>query len=119
MKNSLRMAATSEESSSPLEEKTLDSQVETVKTNERVPGHPAYYEKDGLRTYGDDEDHDHEPPVRRSLCHSSRTAANNRWVEQMSFRRMMSLIAMAFLWTGSQIPVYIFGTNHLLSRCII
>jgi hypothetical protein len=27
----------------------------------------------------------------------------------MSFRRLMSLIAMAFLWTGSQIPVYIFG----------
>ena len=37
--------------------------LENVKTNERVPGHPAYYEKDGLRTYGDDEDHDHEPPV--------------------------------------------------------
>lgn len=28
---------------------------------------------------------------------------------QMTFRRIMSLIAMAFLWTGSQIPVYIFG----------
>lgn len=28
---------------------------------------------------------------------------------QMTFKRMMSLIAMAFLWTGSQIPVYIFG----------
>ena len=27
----------------------------------------------------------------------------------MTFRRIMSLIAMAFLWTGSQIPVYIFG----------
>ena len=27
----------------------------------------------------------------------------------MTFKRMMSLIAMAFLWTGSQIPVYIFG----------
>ena len=27
----------------------------------------------------------------------------------MSFRRLLSLIAMAFLWTGSQIPVYIFG----------
>ena len=27
----------------------------------------------------------------------------------MSFTRLMSLIAMAFLWTGSQIPVYIFG----------
>lgn len=38
-------------------------QIETVHTNERVPGHPNYYEKNGLRTYGDDEDHDHEPPV--------------------------------------------------------
>lgn len=27
----------------------------------------------------------------------------------MTMRRLMSLIAMAFLWTGSQIPVYIFG----------
>lgn len=27
----------------------------------------------------------------------------------MSFNRMMSLVAMAFLWTGSQIPVYLFG----------
>jgi MFS family permease len=27
----------------------------------------------------------------------------------------MSLIAMAFLWTGSQIPVYIFGKTTLLS----
>ena len=27
----------------------------------------------------------------------------------MSFRRLMSLVAMAFLWTGSQIPVYLFG----------
>ena len=26
-----------------------------------------YYEKDGLRTYGDDADHDHEPPVSLSL----------------------------------------------------
>lgn len=34
-----------------------------VHTNEVVPGHANYYEKDGLRTYGDDEDHDHEPPL--------------------------------------------------------
>jgi len=27
----------------------------------------------------------------------------------MSFKRIMSLVAMAFLWTGSQIPLYIFG----------
>lgn len=34
-----------------------------VHTNEIVPGHANYYEKDGLRTYGDDEDHEHEPPL--------------------------------------------------------
>jgi hypothetical protein len=64
--------------------------VETVHTNERVPGHANYYEKNGLRTYGDDEDHDHEPP--------------------MSFSRAMSLVSMALLFTGSQIPVYLLGT---------
>jgi hypothetical protein len=41
--------------------------VEVVRTVSRVPGNPHYYEKDGLRTYGDDEDHDHEPPVRIPL----------------------------------------------------
>jgi hypothetical protein len=40
--------------------------LDPIKTRERVPGHDNYYEKDGLRTYGDDEDHDHEPPVRTS-----------------------------------------------------
>ncbi|KAF2451629.1 MFS multidrug transporter-like protein [Karstenula rhodostoma CBS 690.94] len=63
--------------------------IEHIHTKERVPGHTNYYEKDGLRTYGDDENHDVEPP--------------------MTFSRIMSLIAMAFLWTGSQIPVYLFG----------
>ncbi|KAI5853600.1 putative MFS drug efflux pump [Tricharina praecox] len=42
-----------------------------------------------LRVDGDDEDHIHEPP--------------------MTFRRFMSFVAMAFLFTGSQIPVYLFG----------
>lgn len=47
----------------------IETQIEHVKTIERVPGHPGYYEKGGLRTYGDDEDHDHEPPV---CSHSAR-----------------------------------------------
>jgi hypothetical protein len=63
--------------------------VEPIRTISRVPGNPHYYEKDGLRTYGDDEDHDHEPP--------------------MTVNRALSLVAMAFLFTGSQIPVYLFG----------
>lgn len=29
----------------------------------------------------------------------------------MTFRRFMSFTAMAFLWTGSQIPVYLFGMS--------
>ncbi|KAA6414292.1 MAG: MFS multidrug transporter [Lasallia pustulata] len=76
---------------SPAEEKrdTMESNVTAIHTNERVPGNTHYYEKNGLRTYGDDEDHDHEPP--------------------MTFHRIMSLLAMAFLYTGSQIPIYIFG----------
>lgn len=37
--------------------------LEVIRTVSRVPGNTHYYEKDGLRTYGDDEDHDHEPPV--------------------------------------------------------
>ncbi|MCJ1363734.1 hypothetical protein MMC16_002843 [Acarospora aff. strigata] len=82
-------SSSSSDPPSPLGEKHVGAVVEPVHTNERVPGHPGYYEKGGLRTYGDDEDHDHEPP--------------------MTMRRVMSLIAMAFLWTGSQIPVYIFG----------
>lgn len=44
-------------------EKTAVSEVERVATHDRVPGHSNYYEKNGLRTYGDDEDHDHEPRV--------------------------------------------------------
>jgi len=50
--------------STPVKEKDGPNHIEQIHTNEKVPGHPGYYEKDGLRTYGDDEDHDHEPPVR-------------------------------------------------------
>lgn len=57
------MGSSSDVSREATNEKMADHQIENVKTNERVPGHPAYYEKGGLRTYGDDEDHDHEPPV--------------------------------------------------------
>lgn len=88
--------ATSHSSASPTDEKVEESGVvgnpqhlEVIRTVSRVPGNTHYYEKNGLRTYGDDEDHDHEPP--------------------MTIHRLMSLIAMAFLWTASQIPVYLFG----------
>lgn len=70
------MAADSNESSSPVEEKVVSSQIEAVHTNERVPGHPAYYEKNGLRTYGDGQDHEHEPQVQHLFYHPSGIVAD-------------------------------------------
>jgi hypothetical protein len=55
---------------SPTLDKDPGAHVEQVHTNERVPGHPGYYEKDGLRTYGDDENHDVEPPVSYAARHA-------------------------------------------------
>jgi hypothetical protein len=63
--------AASENSSTPPNEKVHETadvkaeHLEAIRTVSRVPN-PHYYEKDGLRTYGDDEDHDHEPPVSAS-----------------------------------------------------
>ncbi|KAI6709975.1 hypothetical protein PZA11_005971 [Diplocarpon coronariae] len=66
-----------------------DEHIENVRAVSRVPGNGQYSEKNGIRTAGDGEDHEHEPP--------------------MTLARIMSLIAMAFLWTASQIPLYLFG----------
>lgn len=48
-------ATSSDGSSHSGAEKAATEHIEQIKTNERVPGHTNYYEKDGLRTYGDDE----------------------------------------------------------------
>lgn len=67
-----RSATAQSENSTPSLEKEKETgpggvkqpqHLEAIRTVSRVPGNPNYYEKDGLRTYGDDEDHDHEPPV--------------------------------------------------------
>ncbi|KAF2722191.1 MFS general substrate transporter [Polychaeton citri CBS 116435] len=82
------LRASSEASnSSPTGEKAGMEHVEQVHTNERVDN-PNYYEKDGLRTEGDGQDHS---------------------PQKISLRTFMALVAQAFLWTGSQIPVYLFG----------
>ncbi|KAH0333812.1 MFS multidrug transporter-like protein, partial [Aureobasidium melanogenum] len=74
---------------SPSGDKEATQHIERVHTRDSEHGHAGHPEKDGLRIDNDDQDHYTEPP--------------------MSFNRMMSLVAMAFLWTGSQIPVYLFG----------
>lgn len=43
----------SDRSSSP--HKEANTHVERIATHDQVPGHTNYYEKDGLRTYGDGE----------------------------------------------------------------
>lgn len=58
------MSTPSTPPSAPVNEKTPHIEhAERIATHDRVPGHENYYEKNGLRTYGDGEDHDHEPPV--------------------------------------------------------
>ena len=79
------MVASSEMSRTPPEttekvEQLTEVHLENVKTSERVPGHPGYYEQGGLRTYGDGLDHDHEPPV----CPTIDIGAN--WPKLMHFR---------------------------------
>src|SRR4051794_16676467 len=86
--------------------KTTEDRVEHIRTKQQVPGHSSSYEKNSMHTYSDGEDEDVETP--------------------MNFKRIMALIAMAFrklyldsllilvtnhntVWTGSQIPVYLFG----------
>jgi hypothetical protein len=86
--------AGSDGSSTPPNDKGVAEHVERIPTREQTSGHPNLHEKSGLHSYNDGEDHEAEP--------------------KMSFNRMMSLIAMAFLWTGSQIPVYLFGGVCLL-----
>ena len=83
------MAHSSSESIPVGDMKAQTQHLEVVPTNDRVPGHDNYYEKDGLRTEGDGVDHEADIP--------------------MTFNRFMSFAAMAFLWTASQIPVYLFG----------
>ncbi|KAI1871167.1 uncharacterized protein JN550_004612 [Neoarthrinium moseri] len=70
------------------QEKGEVSQLEHVSTQDNVPGKGNYYEKDGLRTEGDGAPHQDLP---------------------MTNKTKMALVAQAFLWTGSQIPVYLFG----------
>lgn len=63
--------------------------IEPIRTISRIPGNPNYYEKNGLRTYGDGQDHETEPPL--------------------TWSRALAMVGMAFLWCGSQIPVYLYG----------
>lgn len=55
------MSTPSTPPSGPINEKTPQVEhAERIATHDRVPGHENYYEKNGLRTYGDGEDHGRE-----------------------------------------------------------
>ncbi|PLB38978.1 putative MFS drug efflux pump [Aspergillus candidus] len=73
-------------SSNPSEEKVLQSGPTASDKGQNY----SHHEVTGLETYSDE------------------TALPGGEVP-MTFRRFMGFVAMAFLWTGSQIPVYLFG----------
>ncbi len=54
----------SSENSVRKEKDNTHRHVEVQATERRGEDRPELYEKNALRSYGDDEDHDHEPPVR-------------------------------------------------------
>jgi hypothetical protein len=68
------------------------------------PGHENSYEKNGLRTYGDDEGHDHEPPVLYPI--QCAKAENNSTID---FAQLHEPGLPWLLWTGSNIPPCLFG----------
>ncbi|KAK5174972.1 uncharacterized protein LTR77_000108 [Saxophila tyrrhenica] len=81
------MAAAPTNEKSAVDEKSGVEHVEQY-SNHSDEKHPDYF--NGMRIDGEDgEDHMHEPP--------------------MTFSRAMSLLAMGFMWVGSQIPLYLFG----------
>ena len=107
-----RMSTSSTPPSTSVDEKSPHIEhAERIAIHDRVPGHENYYERNGLRAYGGGEDHDHEPPVRNDLAPSSCSNAIIALLPPLD-----SLIAMAFLFTGSQIPVYLLGTSTLRSN---
>ena len=83
--------------------------VDTFELNTGKHASAAYVERMGaLRIDGDDLDHEHEPPVSYAACGRDLAGTD---LMQMTFKRAMSLIAMGLLWTGSQIPLYLWGTS--------
>jgi hypothetical protein len=69
--------------------RATDSELETFPISDRNPSHGNRYEKHGVRANGDHFDHEDG---------SGKTP-----------KRAMSFVAMAFLFTASQIPCYLFG----------
>ncbi len=70
-----------------------------------------------LRIGGDDPDHEHEPPVSHANCgHSLSYRLEQAW---MTCGRVMSLIAMALLWTENQIHMYLYGIVCLRSQLLL
>ncbi|KAG9241868.1 major facilitator superfamily domain-containing protein [Calycina marina] len=85
------IAPTTSHSDVSLRKVTSAGGVPHTETVEHANTNLSYDEKKPVGESGSSDalDHEQEPPL--------------------SFRRLMSMIAMAFLWTGSQIPVYLFG----------
>ena len=99
----------------PSEEKVLKSESMASEKDQNY----SHHEVTGLETFSDEAAlPGAEVPVSSDrmlflLCSGSwLTNGLNR---QMTFRRFMGFVAMAFLWTGSQIPVYLFGELTTIS----
>ncbi|KAI9701139.1 MAG: hypothetical protein M1836_001808 [Candelina mexicana] len=96
------------------EQKHMGPQVEPVHTNGRVPGHANYYEKEGLRTYGDHEDHEHEPPVLANLFALAAICPFVGSLSDLMGRRYVAILGASFIILG----MIVSSTAHTMNTFI-
>lgn len=92
-------------------DKDKTEELETIHTNERIGSHENYYEKGGLRTEGDGLDHvgAHQKVICSDPSPDFSERHTNRASLKVTLKTWGAIVAMMFLWTESQIPLYLFG----------
>lgn len=83
--------------------------VDAHPANQRISNSTALLEKDGSGIQGDVGSHGHGPLVSSTLFCGRTTKGC-----QSSFSTIMSLVAMAILFIGSQLPLYFFGKWEII-----
>ncbi|SRR6266480_1943909 len=81
-----------------------DAVADHISAREKVPGRTNYYEKDGLRTYGDNEDHDHEPRMtfrRFDVARCYGVALDWKPNPSLPLRRGSAIHIPRYRWCGS------------------
>lgn len=106
--SSTDMPSSSIASSGTKDEDSLGEPKQSIRSN--VTTTPSSRGHDAVQGLTHVEEPAQHPKV-ISQSGSDTTYSTDRNILKMSTKRFMSLVAMGLLWTGSQIPVYLFGKS--------